>query len=349
MPATIRRCAQLRLPSKADDVTLRLGRRSVTLTHLEKIFWPEAGRTKRDLFQYYADVAPALLPHLADRAMVMKRGMEPGSCVGGRTRRRRSAGWSSSTEQPSAESRLPHHRRLVRYRTECVGELGERERGLASPQYAVYIQRPLPRRSAGYPVPGRCHVDPTLTTPHGPIWYGATVLVVDDEPALRDVVRRTLEAEGFHVEDAPDGASALHLVQARAEPFDLVLTDLSMPVIDGRQVSETLARYRPGVALLCMSGDPDAVPHIETSDTPVRVLLKPFTPDDLYHAVRDAITRATDLAVVAEAEIVRAHAGLSKLALALEASRTMRVETLDLVVAARELRRAASGASGSNT
>jgi hypothetical protein len=92
-----------------------------------------------------------------------------------------------------------------------------------------------------------------------------------------------------------------------------------------------------------MSADPDAVPYIESSDTPVRVLLKPFTADDLNHAVRDALTRATDLAAVAEAEIVRAHAGLSKLALALETSRTMRVQTLDLVVAARELRRAAGG------
>jgi DNA-binding response OmpR family regulator len=177
------------------------------------------------------------------------------------------------------------------------------------------------------------------TDPHGPIWHGATVLVVDDDLPLRGILRRTLEAEGFHVEEAPDGESALRLIQARAEPFDLVLTDLSMPHIDGRQVSETLRRYRPSVALLCMSADPDAVPYIESSDTPVRVLLKPFTPDDLYHAVRDAITRAADLAAVAEAEIVRAHAGLSKLALALEASRTMRVQTKDLVIAARELRR----------
>ena len=52
---------------------LRLGRRSVQLTNLEKIFWPELGLTKRDLLQYYADVAAVLLPHLADRAMVMKR------------------------------------------------------------------------------------------------------------------------------------------------------------------------------------------------------------------------------------------------------------------------------------
>ena len=166
------------------------------------------------------------------------------------------------------------------------------------------------------------------------------MLVVDDEPVVRQFLRRTLEGEDFQVEEANDGASALRLIQARTEPFDLVLTDLSMPEIDGRQLSETLRRYRPSVAVLCMSADPDAIPHIESSDTPVRVLLKPFTPDDLYHAVRDAITRATDLAAVAEAEIVRAHAGLSKLASALAASRTTRVQTLDLVVAARELRRA---------
>lgn len=163
-------------------------------------------------------------------------------------------------------------------------------------------------------------------------------MVVDDEPPIRQVLRRTLEGDGFHVEEAQDGESALRLIQARTEPFDLVLTDLSMPQIDGRQVSETLRRYRPSVAVLCMSADPDAVPHIESSDTPVRVLRKSFTADDLYHAVRDAISRATDLAAVAEGEIARAHAGLSKLALALEASRTMRVQTVDLVVAARELR-----------
>ena len=180
--------------------------------------------------------------------------------------------------------------------------------------------------------------------PHGPIWYGATVLVVDDNLQVRELTRRTLEEQGFHVEEASDGETALRLIQARAEPFDLVLTDLSMPRIDGRRVSETVRRYRPSVAVLCMSADPDAVPYIESSDTPVRVLLKPFTPDDLYHAVRDAISRAADLTAAAEQEIVRAHAGLSSLASALEASRTARVHTLDLVVAARELRRAAAQA-----
>ena len=177
----------------------------------------------------------------------------------------------------------------------------------------------------------------------GSSWQGANVLVVDDEPAMRRILRRTLEAEDFHVEEAADGEAALRLIQAYPRPFDLVLTDLAMPLIDGRRLSETLMRYRPTVAILCMSADPDSVPYIESSDTPVRVMLKPFTPDALYHAVRDAITRAKDLSAAAETEIVRAHAGLSNLALALEASRILRVQTVDLVIAASELRRATEG------
>ena len=178
-----------------------------------------------------------------------------------------------------------------------------------------------------------------VTDTHGPIWRGATVLVVDNESVMRSLVRRTLEAEDFQVEEAKDGESALALIQARKDPFDLVLTDLSMPGIDGRQLSETLARYRPSVAVLCMSANPDAVPRIGSSDTPVRVMLKPFSAEDLYHAVRDAMTRSANLIEVAEQEIVQAHTRLSRLAAALEASRTTRVQSLDLVIAARELRR----------
>lgn len=178
-----------------------------------------------------------------------------------------------------------------------------------------------------------------VTDSHGPIWQGATVLVVDNETVMRSLVRRTLEAEDFEVEEAKDGEDALALIQTREPPFDLVLTDLSMPGIDGRQLSETLARYRPSMAVLCMSANPDAVPRIGSSDTPVRVMLKPFTAEDLYHAVRDTITRSVDLVTAAEDEIVIAHASLSRLAAALEASRTMRGQSLDLVIAAQELRR----------
>jgi len=63
----------LKVPRDTDNVTLTVDRKDVRLTNLRKVFWPALGVTKGDLLQYYADVAPVLLPHLRDRAMVMKR------------------------------------------------------------------------------------------------------------------------------------------------------------------------------------------------------------------------------------------------------------------------------------
>jgi bifunctional non-homologous end joining protein LigD len=65
--------AGIAIPLDTDNVELRLGSRSVRLTNLRKPFWPELGITKGNLLQYYADVAEVLLPHVRDRAMVMKR------------------------------------------------------------------------------------------------------------------------------------------------------------------------------------------------------------------------------------------------------------------------------------
>ncbi|HSP15563.1 MAG TPA: non-homologous end-joining DNA ligase [Thermoanaerobaculia bacterium] len=61
------------IPDGAEEVILRFGDRDVRLTNLKKLFWKKLGLRKRDLLQYYADISPWLLPHLADRAMVMKR------------------------------------------------------------------------------------------------------------------------------------------------------------------------------------------------------------------------------------------------------------------------------------
>ncbi len=65
--------AKLLLPDGSEEVVLRFGDRDVRLTNLKKLFWKKLKITKRDLLQYYADIAPYLLPHLVDRAMVMKR------------------------------------------------------------------------------------------------------------------------------------------------------------------------------------------------------------------------------------------------------------------------------------
>jgi bifunctional non-homologous end joining protein LigD len=63
----------LTIPRDQDNVMLAVGKREVRLTNLRKIFWAELGLTKGDLLQYYANVSSALLPHIEDRAMVMKR------------------------------------------------------------------------------------------------------------------------------------------------------------------------------------------------------------------------------------------------------------------------------------
>jgi bifunctional non-homologous end joining protein LigD len=72
-PRARRAVPRVEIPRGVKDVTVAVDGRTVHLTNLPKAFWPELGITKRDLIQYYADVAPALLPHLRDRAMVMKR------------------------------------------------------------------------------------------------------------------------------------------------------------------------------------------------------------------------------------------------------------------------------------
>jgi bifunctional non-homologous end joining protein LigD len=63
----------IRIPPDEENATLVVDKKEVRVTNLRKIFWPELGLTKGDLLQYYADVASVLLPHIRDRAMVMKR------------------------------------------------------------------------------------------------------------------------------------------------------------------------------------------------------------------------------------------------------------------------------------
>jgi bifunctional non-homologous end joining protein LigD len=64
---------ELRIPRNVDTVDVLVEDKTVRLTNLRKLFWPDRGITKGDLIQFYTDMAPVLLPHLADRAMVMKR------------------------------------------------------------------------------------------------------------------------------------------------------------------------------------------------------------------------------------------------------------------------------------
>ena len=118
----------------------------------------------------------------------------------------------------------------------------------------------------------------------------ATILLVDDDEALRRFVRRILIEQGFHVIEASDGAEALEVASAYAEPVDLLLTDVIMPKVNGLVLAQLLSqeRQRPGIGVLYMSG------YVEKSmllaKHPESILLqKPFTPDALIAAVRQVL------------------------------------------------------------
>ncbi|MGB8930185.1 MAG: response regulator [Anaeromyxobacteraceae bacterium] len=118
------------------------------------------------------------------------------------------------------------------------------------------------------------------------------ILVAEDEPAVRAVAERFLVQRGYRVAAAPDGEAALRLAR-ELEEIDLLLTDVVMPGMNGRQLAEALAAVHPETPVLFMTGYTDDTAlrlGIETNQ--VRILAKPFTPEGLATAVEEAMSRA---------------------------------------------------------
>jgi two-component system, cell cycle sensor histidine kinase and response regulator CckA len=121
----------------------------------------------------------------------------------------------------------------------------------------------------------------------------ATVLVVEDEDALRATIRRLLQGAGYTVLEAPNGARALQLLEDSAHRrISLVLTDLRMPVMDGRQLASALARRRPSLPIVFMSGFTAQLMDLRLVSPNVAFLAKPFRDDDLLEAVRGQLARS---------------------------------------------------------
>lgn len=118
------------------------------------------------------------------------------------------------------------------------------------------------------------------------------ILIVEDEPAILDLVGQVLEEEGYEVTLASNGAVALETVSSGAA-FDLVVLDMWMPVVNGWQFAEALAERGVRVPLLVMTAAKDASAYASAVGA-VGFIGKPFTLDQLVLAVRDGAPPPVD-------------------------------------------------------
>jgi len=113
------------------------------------------------------------------------------------------------------------------------------------------------------------------------------VLVVDDEQGLRDLVCRTLRAEGFTTLEAGHGAEALEVMESAPGPIDLVVTDVVMPGMDGRELGRRLAQRWPDLPILYISAyDVNDIFRRGSPRHSAPFLQKPFPLDGLITVVR---------------------------------------------------------------
>jgi two-component system, cell cycle sensor histidine kinase and response regulator CckA len=117
-----------------------------------------------------------------------------------------------------------------------------------------------------------------------------TILLVEDEEALCEFAAKVLEGYGYKVLKCKNGEDALRIEQQYKEPIDLLLTDVVMPKVSGREVSERLNLLRPKMKVMYMSGyTDDAIVRHGILEAGASFLQKPFTPDSLARKVREVL------------------------------------------------------------
>jgi PAS domain S-box-containing protein len=130
------------------------------------------------------------------------------------------------------------------------------------------------------------------TASHG---EGQTILVIDDEPALRDLTRHSLERHGYRVMTASDGAEGVAMFAQNREHIALVITDMAMPVMDGAATINALHRIDERLPIIATSGhDPSGRLTREIQDQIRYFLPKPYGPDQLLAAIRENLSSRTN-------------------------------------------------------
>ncbi len=161
-------------------------------------------------------------------------------------------------------------------------------------------------------------IDPcceTGETPQG----SETILIVEDEAVVRELLKDLLEMDGYQVLVATDGGEALRICRENEDTIHLMITDVVMPQVSGREVARSAALIRPQMRVLFMSGyTDDAIGNHGVLDSDVAFMEKPFTPDTVACKVREVLdafpTESESAASDAKSKKIEALGSLMKTA-----------------------------------
>ncbi|HKP13685.1 MAG TPA: PAS domain S-box protein [Blastocatellia bacterium] len=129
--------------------------------------------------------------------------------------------------------------------------------------------------------------------PDMPMGHGEMVLVVDDEMAIREITKSTLEAYGYRVLTASDGTEAIALYAQNRDAIQVVLTDMMMPFLDGAATIRALQKINPQLRIIASSGLSENGRNAEAANAGVKLFLsKPYTAERLLKALAEALGRA---------------------------------------------------------
>lgn len=166
---------------------------------------------------------------------------------------------------------------IVRQNQGFINVYSEPEQGST---FRIYLPRHVARSEVAPEPP----VARPLSTQHG------TILLVEDEPSLLTLTQRLLELQGYRVLAAATAGEAIRLAESHAGSIDLLLTDVVMPEMNGRELARNILKLHPGLKRLFMSGyTSNVIAHHGILDEGVHFLQKPFSLTDLAASVRKAL------------------------------------------------------------
>lgn len=139
-------------------------------------------------------------------------------------------------------------------------------------------------------MPSKANVSAPSPAPPVSVRGSETVLFVEDDEMIRNLVQKVLKANGYRVLVAPNGRDAERVAGQHEGPIHLLVTDVVMPELNGREVAERLAAARAGLRVLYLSGyTDDAIVHHGVLEPGVAFLQKAFTPAVLARKAREVL------------------------------------------------------------